>query len=919
MKIYFSPEYVGHTYIDWEKYGYILWESAILDVVGLINFLELHLGIYHRTETRSERVAHYHDALSKYLRECPDSIFARSFEVDGLSVAEVCLAQRDELALSGWTGATPAPSARLEALRKIEKYFDSISLGERLTKVLEHLPSSNICQEIEVEMPIAPELLTPRVAKLLRLMEKLGATIIVTEEKLREDDSNLSRLQRLFLSDKRSKIELNLDERESLEVLCFEDEAAAVEYLLEDGCLENSVVINSNNKLFDNYLSKLRKPRAGSVISGGIPQIAQLFILGLRTLLRPLDVRYLLQWLYAPIHPLQNRFRFKLARKIAESGGYYADEVQQFVTEYLEGKLDPAEELSELTPQKIASRRRRRENHISIFLPTREIELRNTPLKKPSMVAFVESYIEWASVRAQLIQDEGDLEELETIRLLNATIDQAKALRIVLQSVDDKEKISATKLQSWIGNLYHEVDILQYNAEQGAIEVIASPGQLLSSSRETTWISFYEENSIYAPCSWLIDRERNKLLGAGVELWDSETARKYSHFINYQAFFKTSERLRLIILKHQSGTELPKHPILIRLEQTVTNWDEFITPVVIPVEDGIIRPLDNRAEGYFPEFHIENSSLIQFPEHESPTSLDQLLQHPIDYTLETLVDITGIGLNEMQDVRRTSGNVAHEVIRLLCEKSEEVEKIDHTELSKRISERYDELFDQVIQRNGAILLLLENQLSAKFLKWNLRRCLHSLTRIMQKNQFVVYSSEQRYEADLGYADNTPIVGKVDMVWENSYGELFVVDFKWVERSKFYQRLLTENLSIQLSIYRDLVGKSENRLVKGTGYFLMPEGKLYTISNLNGVETIMPDNSEYIGPMIANSYAYRKEQISNGYIESDLPVAISQTQYGRDTEERNLLPLNIAFDQDGYKWPSIFSPYGVIKECQESEE
>ncbi|MBR8713639.1 PD-(D/E)XK nuclease family protein [Porphyromonas levii] len=919
MKIYFSPEYVGHTYIDWGKHGDILWESVILDVVGLVSFLELHLGIYYRSETRSERIAHYHDALSKYLRECPDSIFARSFEVDGLSVAEVCLAQRDELALSGWTGEAPAPSARLETLQGIERHFDSIGLGERLTKVLKHLPSSNICQEIEIEMPVAPELLMPRVARLLRLMESMGATISITEEKLREGDSNLSRLQRLFQSDTEGKIELNLDERKSLEVLCFEDEATAVEYLLKNSGLEESVVINSNNKLFDNYLSQLRKPRTGSVISGGVPQIAQLFILGLRTLLRPLDVRYLLQWCYAPTHPLQNRFRFRLARQIAESGGYYAEEVQQVITDYLEEKFDDAEELAELSPQKRASRRKRREKQIAVFLPTREIEQRNIPLKKSSLMTFVETYIEWATVKTQLILEENEVDKVETVRLLNTTIDQANSLRIVLQSVDEDEEISATKLQSWIGNLYHEVDILQYEAEQGAIDVIATPGQLLSNSRVTTWISFYGENSLLAPCSWLTERERKELMSAGVELWDVETARRYRHFINYQAFFKTNERLRLIVLKYQSGAELSKHPILIRLEQTVNNWDEFITPIAMPVEEGIVQPLDNRTEGYIPEFHIENGNLIQFPEHESPTSLDQLLLHPLDYTLETLVGITGIGLDEMQDVRRTSGNVAHEVIRLLCERSEEEEKIDYAELSIRIRERYDELFDQVIQRNGAILLLLENQLSAKFLKRNLRRCLLGLTRIMQRNNFVVYSSEQRYEADLGYADNTPIVGKVDMAWENSQGELFIVDFKWVERSKFYQRLLTENLSIQLSIYRDLVGKSEGQHIMGTGYFLMPEGKLYTTSSLNGVETIMADNNVDIGPMIANSYAYRKEQIRSGNIESDLPVTIGQTQYGQDAEERNLLSLNIAFDQDGYKWPSIFSPYGVIKESQESEE
>ena len=70
----------------------------------------------------------------------------------------------------------------------------------------------------------------------------------------------------------------------------------------------------------------LSKPVTGSQVSNSAPQIIQLFFTGVAILSRPLNISALLQWLYAPIHPLPFRFRQQLAECLALNGGCYAME-----------------------------------------------------------------------------------------------------------------------------------------------------------------------------------------------------------------------------------------------------------------------------------------------------------------------------------------------------------------------------------------------------------------------------------------------------------------------------------------------------------------------------------------------------------------------------------------------------------------
>ena len=72
-------------------------------------------------------------------------------------------------------------------------------------------------------------------------------------------------------------------------------------------------------------------------------------------------------------------------------------------------------------------------------------------------------------------------------------------------------------------------------------------------------------------------------------------------------------------------------------------------------------------------FKIKYGDKLQWPEQESATSLDTLIQNPMDYVINNLLHIDGTGVADMQAVYRTEGNVGHAVIADLFDKKEGIE------------------------------------------------------------------------------------------------------------------------------------------------------------------------------------------------------------------------------------------------------
>ena len=160
-------------------------------------------------------------------------------------------------------------------------------------------------------------------------------------------------------------------EDDSVRIWNFKDDMQAEELLalLPDDAFD--VTIQPNTKLTDNYLRMMGKPVTGSSVANSAPQIIQLFFTGVALMARPLNVGALMQWLYAPMSPLPGDIRYRLAERLARTGGWCSKEIDdrnkscyQILQEWIEGTAE-AENGNPIDKKKI----RNRQHLADVFLP----------------------------------------------------------------------------------------------------------------------------------------------------------------------------------------------------------------------------------------------------------------------------------------------------------------------------------------------------------------------------------------------------------------------------------------------------------------------------------------------------------------------------------------------------------------------
>lgn len=357
---------------------------------------------------------------------------------------------------------------------------------------------------------------------------------------------------------------------------------------------------------------------------------------------------------------------------------------------------------------------------------------------------------------------------------------------------------------------------------------------------------------------------------------------------------------------------------MVRLEQQIKNINKFVkTPTLDAELMSRVERVDNGvATG---ELQFDHAELIKWPDHLSPTSIGTLAEYPVDYMMERLLDITAAGQAKMSEVKTTMGNVAHAVIEALFAPRDGQRCSRPDEIGQRIKTEYDEAFQDVLEAKGAILQLAENKLKEKLLKEQLRSCLEVLLEILKKNSLSVTACEHYVEGKLGLGlpvahdkdgnvKDRDMLGFIDMTLEDKDGHPVVFDFKWTSWAKGYREKLSSNRSVQLELYRTLLGREKKDEVKRVAYFLMPDAHLYSREYFEGSHCtqIPADNDDNIVEQLRQSALYRKAQIMSGVVEVN--GAFDDLQYVKDTEENNLFPLE---KEEGMKKGNFFSQYGLF--------
>lgn len=115
--------------------------SATLGQQGLLNVLEVHLGLVQAPTSHAKRIVDMRQCLVEC---CTGSrFFEGSFKVDELGVAEQLLNWRDQWYEAGWNGdfaGTTLPRLQdMVALEKVAQHRVAAGIGQRLQAVSQQL------------------------------------------------------------------------------------------------------------------------------------------------------------------------------------------------------------------------------------------------------------------------------------------------------------------------------------------------------------------------------------------------------------------------------------------------------------------------------------------------------------------------------------------------------------------------------------------------------------------------------------------------------------------------------------------------------------------------------------------------------------------------------------------------------------
>lgn len=920
MKILFSPEFYGHVYLGLNEGHTHLMDVMVCDTMRLIGVIELHLGIHVEEQPGHNRAVKYFKAMLEYMKSHSNNALAESFKISNLGTAEQALRWRDHLMLDKWQ-PTEGLSGRLDALAGTEALFDCPGLPDRLKAVLQIVNQEHHCfKDFEIELPCEVNQLHPSVAELLTALERNGAKL--TLRKLCDvSNSNLSTVTQLLQSTTDKDVTLNKDDK-SLLIYKFPDDKAANEYLAFKGDeLDANLWINLDNKSMDNWLRLMGKPTMGSSMDVSSPQVLQLFVLGIDMMKEPLNIQSLISWLYSSMQPFGAFFGSILADTIINKGGYRNEYCLKIVNDYISGKYSyhDQDEDSQLTEQEIAKRNTREEKErrilVETYLPSFETNDENR-LETIRLKNYLNSLAAWARTRVHVLSEKRNNEGW--CSQLNSLAQMCDTFVLLMDTSDLGEYIDVKQVESWISTLYNGESFMQYNAQRDSRELIDSPAKMAAHSKRTVWMNFAGGETRHLDCSFLYPTELEKIKDS-ITLWDENKEIGYHQTMQFLPFLMTEEQMILVVTDYTNGEPSPKHPIMVRLESQVKNLKDFIIkPNLLDEKTERVEIVSNRNIESLIRF--DHSNLLRWPDHMSPTTINTLVDYPLDYMMERLLNIVNTGPGSIKDVKTTKGLVAHAVIESLFAPRED-KPCGADEILQRINKEFDIQVQKAIEAWGAILYLPENKLDAQLLKEQLHKCLDILLEIIRENRLTVTGCEQFVKADMGLLNNDKgrdMVGYIDMTLEDENHHPVVFDFKWTSSRSYYRDMLTANRSTQLELYRTMLSEEKHDVVQRTAYFLMPEGHLYSKEFFKGPHCTQmeSENNDNIVEQLRNSFFYRKKQLDEGCVEVGEAFPLSALDYYNDTEEKNLFPLSK--DETGSVKTNIFSNYRLFKGLKENE-
>ena len=876
MKLFYNPAFSNGAHVDFSD-SPILFDAKVVNTAGLCKVLRLHAGLSSDVQDYGKRFVDYYAAMKKFMQKNPGNAFAASFAIDKLNTVKKCLEWRDTLAGAGWTKACTAATARMQALAGIEDFFEDKCDGQELWELIEAVRGGCPLPELEIVVPCYYENFSPAEVALLDALK--GRKVSVELEQVVPGQNNIARvcdvLSRKAGSCGAAGDPIELDPNDdSFEIWNFEERDDAIKYLSHLDAADFDVWINADNKEFDNWQKLQGKRLSGSEVSG-IPHTAQLLNIALTIFERPLNVYNIVEWLNTEPNPLPPSFRHELAGCICNSGGYYNDSCRSCIKNYVAKYPDTAEKIAK-------------------FLP--DI---NNPV-------FEEGEVDVAQVR-------------EFVKNLSGWCGQAQAnLFLMLLNEYESNTIPYSDLMQLASAFSNEITLEQYSSQAGCKKIVPSYADFCQSAKKTVWCDFYACGNAGKLTYSFLSPVEEEALKKELKLWEPDSERSFIRNLLLTPFVKTTDKLVLVTVNKVGSADAPKNPVYIQLEKYFADKEdnkEFKKNKLYPFvkqkkfDKALLKQvekIDNRMDNDQEFVHINKKSFIKnnWEDHQSYSSLESFIQHPLDYVIDHYVKFSANPLDTMPDLSTTKGYVAHDIIeKLFGPREDEKESGTVSYIRKQIGARFEDVFKQTVQSRGAILLLEENKMELNRFKAQVKESLDALLKVIDANKLKVVFCEKGigYQTDRdgnilshGIIGNLDVKGFADMVLVDDDGYPYIFDFKWTSSSKRHATILEEKKSVQLTLYKELVSKEMKKKVKAVAYFLMPAAQFISYEELHGVKQIMvqPERKNIdLLKEIQNSYEYRKDEVFKGKLEEATGWGQEKITYEQKRDEEERMPLD----------------------------
>lgn len=846
MKIHFNPFYDGEIFLsDSPKAMGETW----LGLSGLLDQLELRLGIHCSMKSASEREADYLNAVRPHIA---GTVFTHSMEVDPVGVASKLLGWRDALVMAGWDGSCPQSGYdKLGVLSSAEKDFYSPGTADRWKSVCrecEHTCLRDSIQVISVECPVCE--LPFLVKRTLKYLSSSGTNV---DWKVKDDEVTTE-----------CKMDVS-----NVHLVRFSDINDAYEWISRVKELpRNTVVINRDAIRLNHTLATWDRPQVRSSVTDSNPQLLQLFKLSMSIFSHPLDIRNLLSYLQLPVSPIPSALRRKLAKHLLRTGGFGETSLREDGQE--RDEWDEIIRTSEAASEKI----------MPFLRPIREDHSKG--VRKTEIVEYAEAMIRWLhGYREKAEISAGQKEQVtEVLSLFNSLV-------IAIQSLPDV--FSYEELYSLIHQIYKPMDCQIQHTHSGAMNVVRDIRSIASAPDTLIWLDCHSADVEKDAFEFLSEDERSflKSTGAGIPDFKLHLTAVRSERIRH---LNMMGNVILVSSSYDGTSRLGEHPVFAEARLASA---AVCDPDMLPVRS--MEQAEHPVDRFEPHRYVELGELDYEGRTESYTSLETLINRPFNYVVEYLAKLPGQDDGQLKTAELTLGLVAHSFFEHIIAEGNK----DLTQMRRLVNEQFDERVEAAVNATGLLLRLPDNATRYHWFRTTLKESMMALLDIMEHLNLTPVGCEVAFPEDgesLTLDDIGSFGARIDFLMAR--GDDYVIfDFKW-SSSKRYEESLRADTSLQLELYRQTVKAAyPDRNVAGVGYFLMPRRQLVTsdfdaipqsrlIVHVNG----HPD-SDLFGK-IRNSYRFRMDEISRGHIEEGEMMDFYDVgdSYAALTEERSLCPV-----------------------------